>query len=323
MTDTFNKIILHILATDFHLSLNRTHILDLDSSTGKKFSRHIIYQFPFPLAFKTNIEAGSTVIKACNLIRETLSPDSNTNLCETLKITRSDLEMLEVKDKKGKVTLFVDEGVYTKNRHFRLYGSTKFGRNAPLVLSPQNQFTVPVAIESLRHEYIFLASLVTYSTMIGTVIPVTEVREKTTRLVKPIPELTSKRVQSIYPALDRFILRIISPCNIDVVLHYEGDTILVFVTKEAGYCSNVGRQHQKNRVMYIVHIKRGIYFQKCHDPDCRGYKSKNAMLPRDVLDELGLKKWEWDDVFVTAFESLEVVNRPLKRFKIESDMDSS
>ena len=44
------------------------------------------------------------------------------------------------------------------------------------------------------------------------------------------------------------------------------------------YCANIGRQHKSNGVYYVVDVAARQAYQKCHDPDCRGF----ASLPRDV-----------------------------------------
>ncbi|URE06815.1 coiled-coil domain-containing protein 111 [Musa troglodytarum] len=36
-------------------------------------------------------------------------------------------------------------------------------------------------------------------------------------------------------------------------------------------------------VMYIADLQRAIYYQKCYDPDCRGYRSPLRPLPHDVI----------------------------------------
>ncbi|XP_035664107.1 DNA-directed primase/polymerase protein-like [Branchiostoma floridae] len=50
------------------------------------------------------------------------------------------LDQLVVKNKAGERVLFIDAGVYTKNRNFRLYQSTKLGRRAPLLVAPQCKY---------------------------------------------------------------------------------------------------------------------------------------------------------------------------------------
>jgi hypothetical protein len=46
----------------------------------------------------------------------------------------AELEELLVYDDKGNLDLFVDEGVYSRNRNFRIYLSTKIGKTNPLVV---------------------------------------------------------------------------------------------------------------------------------------------------------------------------------------------
>ncbi|KFM80781.1 Coiled-coil domain-containing protein 111-like protein, partial [Stegodyphus mimosarum] len=63
----------------------------------------------------------------------------------------------------GKQKIFCDEGVYSKNRNFRMYLSTKYGKKAPLVLSAHNQYRPSIKVESKDiDEIIFYDSLVTY-----------------------------------------------------------------------------------------------------------------------------------------------------------------
>lgn len=52
-------------------------------------------------------------------------------------------------------------GVYTKNRNFRMYLSTKQGKKSPLVLSSCNKY-VPLVHPEYRKEALFYDSLVTY-----------------------------------------------------------------------------------------------------------------------------------------------------------------
>ena len=47
------------------------------------------------------------------------------------------------------------------------------------------------------------------------------------------------------------------------------------------WCGNVGRQHKSNGVMYVVNLATGIFYQKCHDHECRAahYRSDGRPLP--------------------------------------------
>ncbi|CAL1269319.1 unnamed protein product [Larinioides sclopetarius] len=57
----------------------------------------------------------------------------------------------------------IEAGVYTKNRNFRIYLSTKYGKNAPLLLSPHNQYIPNTNTDYTdENEVIFYDSLVTF-----------------------------------------------------------------------------------------------------------------------------------------------------------------
>ncbi|UJR30558.1 hypothetical protein I4U23_018087 [Adineta vaga] len=50
------------------------------------------------------------------------------------------------------------------------------------------------------------------------------------------------------------------------------------------YCENVKRQHKKNQIYFIVNPYNKTYFQKCHDPECYGFRSvlktiRNEQIP--------------------------------------------
>jgi hypothetical protein len=56
-------------------------------------------------------------------------------------------------DEKDKKTLFIDEAVYTKNRNFRIYKSTKYGKSSPLV-------SVDESNRSVNEKDFFLKTLI-------------------------------------------------------------------------------------------------------------------------------------------------------------------
>ncbi|CAJ0942112.1 unnamed protein product [Ranitomeya imitator] len=163
------------------------YVLNLDSSTDEKFSRHLIFVLP-NAAFKDNIHVGN-FIKAA--LRPVLSVNgctvtSKASLCErpmndcaehcenkkkrsSQKVSTEfpctanqefDLSPLIVQDKNGGVQLFIDLGVYTKNRNFRLYKSSKLGKNVTFEVAEDNLFSVKRSKHILEEEQIFLCSLI-------------------------------------------------------------------------------------------------------------------------------------------------------------------
>ncbi len=53
------------------------------------------------------------------------------------------------------------EGVYTKNRNFRLYKSSKLGKNAAFCVAEDNEFVPKPSKHTTNEECIFVASLIT------------------------------------------------------------------------------------------------------------------------------------------------------------------
>ena len=112
--------------TNFEISdINETeHILNLTSSTESKFSHHIIVNHP-QLIFVNNYAVGKYVKYLCEKLRD----------ISEMKIVID--EKIEATNPSHKVTrygTFIDEGVYTKNRNFRLYLSSKFNKSVQLKL---------------------------------------------------------------------------------------------------------------------------------------------------------------------------------------------
>jgi len=58
-------------------------------------------------------------------------------------------------------TMLSFEGVYTKNRNFRLYKSSKLGKNAAFSVAEDNKFVPKPSKHTTKEERIFLDSLIT------------------------------------------------------------------------------------------------------------------------------------------------------------------
>jgi hypothetical protein len=50
------------------------------------------------------------------------------------------------------------------------------------------------------------------------------------------------------------------------------------------YCHRIGRHHTSNGVYFVVQFSENGFYQKCHDPDCRSYRSPLIPLPHFVVD---------------------------------------
>jgi hypothetical protein len=286
MTELLIKILSHRLFQLYHLKIDRSMILDLDSSTPLKFSRHLIYQIPF-LCFASNYEVGLLIQDIAVWIWE-----QDNKICGDLEISKEQLKQLIVKDRHGKDKLFCDTGVYSKNRHFRLYGSTKPHKNSHLEVSPQNKYTVPYTDPKLKEEAIFLASLVTNFEPIDIIVPFPE---RSLHCKSPIstrdPGSTSskgesKNLPSPFPILDKFALDEMELEGIRCWIYFSSTQCLVYEGYRPGFCGNIGRKHKSNKGMLVIDLRQYQFYRKCHDPDCINYHSEPKSLPSYVVTSL-------------------------------------
>jgi hypothetical protein len=150
-----------------NICLSRSCIVDLDSSTTNKFSRHLIIHSPNGEIFADSLSVGLFVKRFVGRLAEEQSTGELENRHSTLakylfvnkkRIVEPDIMAEADKDvaprnygnNHKELTCFVDLGVYTRNRLFRLLGSTKFGHSpsAALRIAEANTFKFPAGFDN-------------------------------------------------------------------------------------------------------------------------------------------------------------------------------
>ena len=111
----------------FGIAVSQNDIVDLCSSSDYKFSRHLIIHLS-KCIFMDNAQVGRFVGHLVSEIQRLawFTQDDQWT---------SSLQQLFIKDEQGNKILFVDEGVYSRNRNFRLFLSSKAGKRRPLMVS--------------------------------------------------------------------------------------------------------------------------------------------------------------------------------------------
>ncbi|XP_053559849.1 DNA-directed primase/polymerase protein [Bombina bombina] len=300
-------------------------VLNLDSSTKEKFSRHLIFVFQ-DAAFKDNIHVGNFVKGALQPVFHLIEHKLDVEItCETHISTKDtvevsnliphhgictakrnlqqirkkeyDLSSLIVKDKDGSNRLFIDLGVYTKNRNFRLYKSSKLGKNVPFKVAEDNAFIPKPQKYISAEESLFLSSLVSnvrFSDTMKILICVSPENDKNRSACldhesKNVPGIIMKGYQfSPYPEIDYFILSIVTRDGFQGGIrqwnYFFSEELLVYDTVNYRWCENIGRSHKSNNVMLLVNLKGEHWYQKCYDPVCRAqnFKSNCYPLPSEI-----------------------------------------
>ncbi|XP_011046040.1 PREDICTED: DNA-directed primase/polymerase protein [Populus euphratica] len=291
MVDLLISVTLEALFEKYSIQGNQDWIVELDSSTAEKFSRHLIIRIP-KTAFKDNTHAGAFVSEICSRI---LSARGRDERFENLFIRK------DSSSAGSPSQLFIDAAVYSRNRCFRLALSSKAGKNS--VLLPTGRFKC----KDMCEEDMFMSSLICSMDVDCNKLLVckmdmecmktlqfdTEVnydyRRHCTPKEFPLNGVPSDTGNSPFPALDKFIESIASIGNISGKIRswywFSEYGLMVYSMSRNRYCERIGREHKSNHVMYVVDLRRADYYQKCHDPDCQGYRSPLRPIPWNVIPD--------------------------------------
>ncbi|CAH9140909.1 unnamed protein product [Cuscuta epithymum] len=300
MVDLLIMAVFDALLEKYSLEGSHDWIVELDSSTDEKFSRHLIIRLP-KAAFKDNSHVGAFVTEICSRIYTSSIMDERFKKLSVFKDSESD----GIPSK-----LFVDTAVYSRNRCFRLALSSKAGKTS--VLLPSGRFKC----KDMSEEEMFMESLICNmdsecekllvcimdSDCVRALRFDTEITENIQQTCTPQafdskhfesdPSRTYLMGKSPFTALDSFIVFIASigsvPGKIRSWYWFSEYGLMVYSMSKNRYCERIQREHKSNHVMYVVDLRRGVYYQKCYDPDCRGYRSPLRPVPGNVMAHCSL-----------------------------------
>lgn len=67
------------------------------------------------------------------------------------------------------------------------------------------------------------------------------------------------------------------------------------------FCGNVGRAHKSNGIMIDIDLNRGLAYQLCWDPDCRGYRSAPLSIPPSFRPDVSAIREYHSDIEILKF----------------------
>ncbi|OQU89936.1 hypothetical protein SORBI_3002G297500 [Sorghum bicolor] len=296
MVDILIAVVFSALRDKYSIEGHEEWITELDSSTEEKFSRHLIIRIP-KIAFKDNSHVGAFVCEVCSQIaaQRAANPD-----LDKLYITKE--------SSSGPIDqLFMDTAVYSRNRCFRLVFSSKSGKKSFLV--PTKRFKC----QEMNDKDVFMESLICRLDDNCEKLLICKLDLECKKTLHFDSEISMPQIQgrsyrdciatyrsdlsqsytygkSPFPALDGFIESIASFGNVSGKIRswfwFSQESLIIYNILRSRYCENIGREHKSNHVFYIVDFQRAAYYQKCHDPDCQGYRSPLRPVPWDVVPEL-------------------------------------
>ncbi|XP_027110206.2 uncharacterized protein [Coffea arabica] len=301
MVDLLLSIVFDALHENYSIDKSHDCIVELDSSTEEKFSRHLILRLP-KTAFKDNSHAGAFVAEVCSRIHKSRETEER---FKNLFVSKDSSET------NCQCQLFVDNAVYSRNRCFRLPLSSKAGKSS--VLLPSGRFKC----KDMSEEEVFMASLICSMDDDCEKLLICKMDTDCVKSLRFDSETSIKfdkhsnlaqefdwnactidasrtymMGKSPFPSFDVFIENVASIGNKSGKIRswywFSEYGLMIYSMSRNRYCERIGRQHKSNHVMYVVDIRRGNYYQKCHDPDCRGYRSPLRPVPNGVIPDPGV-----------------------------------
>lgn len=279
----------------YGLLLEGRHVLQLDSSSSAKFSRHLVVHLPGGRLFRDNRHCGSFCRRLVAEFRQ--------RLLVTLP--------------SGELGTVVDTSVYSRNRLFRLYLSSKFGKTA--VLAPAQGCTFAGVDESTPEGVVALLEASLVAPLDGTDLIASKPAlvlecgsgssDSSSSSSAAMCSLGSPLLQAELPSSGQRRAGFREAGDIGLALVSEWPHIELCVLAHAAragggalpppsvrawelecgpeneprlvtlhmqrhrFCHRIARAHKSNNVYYVADLKAGCFVQRCHDPDCRGYVS--------------------------------------------------
>lgn len=317
MTNILVRATVWLFQELFDLTLSPSDVLILDACTASKFSQHLIFQTGC-IAFQDNIHAGSFVKHLVSLLKDGKIPI----------LEPEDQQSLFVRNSEGSnsndvppTSSFCDLAVYTKNRNFRLFLSSKFGKNVPLLVSSTNLYVPDSQVCGIKFVVMCRTDLILknsafsiqgfsdadeaifYSSLVSLINPgIGQLLSFTGDVVdRPYSSAPSMRAlvdstslpsssglvsrSSPWVEIDRFVDSLVLPFggSIRQWIYYEKSQTVVYLIQGSRYCSVIGRHHKSNSVKYVVNLTHGTYYQSCFDPDCAPMRPSPQPIPAEHL----------------------------------------
>lgn len=159
MSRAIGEYVLQCLRQDYGVSCDWRNVVVLESSSPTKFSRHLIFDTPGAI-FRALDDAGRFVAKmVAQLLISNGSPRGNGSPEPEDVVRRAAASALQVLDENQAAAYFIDTGIYTPNRTFRLFLSRKLGKQYWLTLAPDCELAVHGDTAEARAEFVFQRSL--------------------------------------------------------------------------------------------------------------------------------------------------------------------
>ena len=248
--------------TTFGIEKSKTGSIILDSSNKDKFSQHVIFS---TVVFRS--------IEDCrNFVHQVIATFSEEQR-KMFQVQTSD-----------RPRLFIDKDIYTKNRHFRVFMSSKFGENRPLLCHSYKDKEVSKDEVSVKE--IFSEALVTntYSACDGQPHLTYDLQVKGNFAPGANVNEISTVSNSPFKTVDKFVEKLSSPGIIrKITFNSVAKTVRYDIVGQK-YCRTKNGLHLSNNIYYKYFSKSKKLIQDCYSSACVGKTIHEIEIPFVVND---------------------------------------
>ncbi|KAA3459886.1 DNA-directed primase/polymerase protein-like [Gossypium australe] len=260
MVDLLISVILEALLEKYSINGNQDWVVELDSSTEEKFSRHLIMRMP-KTAFKDNSHVGAFVAEICSRIASAKERDERFEKLYVKKDSTSDSPDQLFVDTAGEEDMFMTSLICKMDDDCEKLLVCKMELDCVKTLQFETEVTSNFGRYCRAPENTGISDVST----------------------------TYQTGKSPFPYLDEFIVSIASTGNVPGKIRcwywFSEYGLVIYSMLRNRYCERIGREHKSNHVMYVVDMRRAAYYQKCYDPDCKGYRSPLRPIPTDCIPD--------------------------------------
>ena len=256
MTEKICSLIESRLMAEFNLNCSKEskETIVLESCNSSKYSVHVIWKH---IVFSNLEECGF-------FVKNFLS-----------SMTTSQKKMFEVNAQHGRVINFVDSNVYTKNRHLRLFLSSKYGQDRILRLKGNES----VHLGEEEQKTILLESLVSNTAgfegqILKVSLPKLEDRNDTSNDPGASWNKKEDPRESVHSSdfriIEEKIKEIIRPSGgrISKIEVDSAKKTLRYEIKGYQYCRTKGANHHSSKIFFKYFIKYNKLIQDCYSHRC-------------------------------------------------------
>ncbi|KAE9464829.1 hypothetical protein C3L33_03267, partial [Rhododendron williamsianum] len=310
MVDLLITVVFDALSDKYGIQGDHDWIVELDSSTEAKFSRHLIIRLQ-KTAFKDNSHAGAFIAEICSRINNEKGSDRR---FEKLFVSK-DSSSADILPRFLSILLSIQEIVAFAYLCRQKQGRILFFYLLGDLNSEENVFMASL-ICNMDADFDALELIYPFLFQINSEFQKQSSASHEFMLNSCTSDLSRTYLigKSPFPTLDVFVESIATIGNVSGGAFFRKLHLLAvrWLDGTSG----------KMVVIYIVDLRKAVYYQKCHDPDCRGYRSPSRPIHKDAIpDDTILFNFGSHNVGCSADENLEhqLVQNGQEHMKFYSD----